>query len=280
MRPGPLAWEVNLSSKSETLTKVAKGQNNVSIQEAIDHLDLFGYCVLEEAIPAEQADRLAEQLFALHEDPKSRPYFQDPNDGLYQTLFGLLNLDEASWACAAHPDVLAVVRHFLGQDIRLAEACSKWVKPGAPAGGVHTDSAQDLPNLLPDTPWMINSIWMMTDFTEEIGATRIMPTSHRLRRRPPKGMMADDRRLLPITGRRGSVFLWHGGVWHANGANTTLDQHRMALNIAYYPPWWNLAREGGHQPVWPETFERMPPELQSLTRNRVAKERGEIYERG
>ena len=145
MRPGPLAWEVNLSSKSETLTKVAKGQNNVSIQEAIDHLDLFGYCVLDEAIPAEQADRLAEQLFALHEDPKSRPYFQDPNDGLYQTLFGLLNLDEASWACAAHPDVLAVVRHFLGQDIRLAEACSKWVKPGAPAGGVHTDSAQDLP---------------------------------------------------------------------------------------------------------------------------------------
>ena len=54
----------------------------------------------------------------------------------------------------------------------------------------------------------------------------------------------------------------------------------MALNIAYYPPWWNLAREGGHQPVWPETFERMPPELQNLTRNRVARERGEIYERG
>ena len=126
MRPGPLAWEVNLSSKSEMLTTVAKGQNNVSIQEAIDHLDLFGYCVLDEAIPAEQADRLAEQLFALHEDPKSRPYFQDPNDGLYQTLFGLLNLDEASWACAAHPDVLAVVRHFLGQDIR-------WLRP-VPSG--------------------------------------------------------------------------------------------------------------------------------------------------
>ena len=255
-----------------------KGLEKVSVQEAIDHLDLFGYCLLEEAIPVELAESIAEKLFALHEDPRNRVYFQDPNEDVYQTLFGLLNLDRSSWTCAAHPDVLAVVRHFLGEDIRLAEACSKWVKPGAPAGGVHTDSAQDLPELLPDTPWMINSIWMMTDFTEEIGATRIMPTSHRLRKRPPRGMKADDRRLLPITGRRGSVFLWHGGVWHANGANTTADQHRMALNVAYYPPWWNLAREGGHQPIWPETFERMPPELQRLTRNRVARQREEIYE--
>ena len=159
----------------------------MKIQEAIDHLDLFGYCVLEEAIPAEQAERMAEQFFAMHNDPKNRDYFQDPNNDLYQTLFGLLNLDETSWACAAHPDVLAVTRHFLGQDIRVAEACSKWVKPGAPAGSVHTDSAHDLPDLLPDTPWMINSIWMMTDFTEEIGATRIMPTSHRLRRPPAQG---------------------------------------------------------------------------------------------
>ena len=94
-----------------------KGLQKVSVQEAIDHLDLFGYCLLEEAIPAELADSIAEKLFALHEDPGNRIYFQDANDDLYQTLFGLLNLDSSSWTCAAHPDVLAVVRHFLGEDI-------------------------------------------------------------------------------------------------------------------------------------------------------------------
>jgi ectoine hydroxylase-related dioxygenase (phytanoyl-CoA dioxygenase family) len=84
---------------------------------------------------------------------------------------------------------------------------------------------------------------------------------------------------MPVTGRRGSVFLWHGGIWHANGANTTTDQQRMGLNVAYYPPWWNLAREGGHQPIQPEVYARMPAALQQLNRNRVAQSRDELCEK-
>jgi ectoine hydroxylase-related dioxygenase (phytanoyl-CoA dioxygenase family) len=250
----------------------------MEIQAAIDHLELYGYCVLADAIPAEQADRMAETYFNLHRDPANRAWFQNAKDELYQTLFGLMNLDELCWGCAAHPQVLAVVRHFLGPDTRLAEACSKWVKPGAPAGGVHVDSAHDLPARLPEAPWMINTMWMVTDFTAENGATLVAPFSHRARQRPPKGMDPADKRLMPVTGRRGSVFLWHGGIWHANGANTTTDQQRMGLNIAYYPPWWNLAREGGHQPIRPDVYARMPAELQKLNQNRVAATRAELYE--
>src|SRR5215218_10209877 len=107
-------------------------------------------------------------------------------------------------------------------------------------GPVHTDSTGDLPATLPDQPWIINSIWMITDFTPENGATLVVPFSHRARRRPPRGMQPNDPLLKAVTGRRGSVFLWSGALWHASGANTTSDVNRMALNIAYYPPWWNL----------------------------------------
>lgn len=48
--------------------------------------------------------------------------------------------------------------------------------------------------------------------------------------------------------------------------------------VAYYPAWWNLMREGGHQPVLPETFARMPEDLQALVRHKVAKRREDIYE--
>lgn len=250
----------------------------MEMQAAIEHLDLYGYCVIEDAIPAEQADHMAATYFQLHTDPANRAWFQNQKDELYQTLFGLLNLDEMCWACAAHPKVLAVVHHFLGANARLGEACSKWVKPSAPAGSVHVDSTHDLPALLPAEPWMINTMWMITDFSAENGATLVAPFSHRARRRPPKGMDPADKHLMPVTGRRGSVFLWHGGIWHANGANITADQQRMGLNIAYYPAWWNLAREGGHQPVLPEVFDRMPAELQQLNRHRVGKVRSELYE--
>jgi ectoine hydroxylase-related dioxygenase (phytanoyl-CoA dioxygenase family) len=244
---------------------------------AIEHLDLFGYCVLEGLIPADEADRVAARHRALHQDAAYQCYLQDPSDGLYQTLFGWLNLDEACWPCAAHPEVLAPVRHFLGRHARLGEACSKWVRPGAPRQSVHVDSVEDLPETLPDVPWMINTIWMLTEFRPENGATLVVPFSHRLRRRPTSCLLAESP-LVSVEGSPGSVLLWQGGLWHGAGANTTEREDRIGLNIAYYPPWWNLAREEGHQPVWPEVFARMPAELQALTRHKVGRTRADVYE--
>ncbi len=249
----------------------------MDMQPAIEHLDTFGYCVIEDAIPAKKADSMAQTYLRHHQDPVNRRFFENPNDDLYQTLFGTINRDEMCWGCVAHPQVLVVVRHFIGARARLGEACTKWVKPGAPVGPVHVDSTHDLGDPLPDIPWLINTMWMITDFTKDNGPTLVVPFSHMSVRRP-LGVGRCDKRLLPVTGRRGSVILWHGGIWHANGANTSDDQHRMGLNIAYYPAWWNCAREGGHQPVWPDVFERMPNELRELCRHKVGRERDDVYE--
>ena len=89
--------------------------------DAIEHLETFGYCLIEDAIPALQADAMAEKYFQLHRNPANRDAFQDPNDEMYQTLFGVVNLDEMCWECIAHPQVLQVVRHFLGDNARLGE---------------------------------------------------------------------------------------------------------------------------------------------------------------
>ena len=75
-------------------------------KDAIEHLETFGYCLIEDAIPATQADAMAEKYFQLHQDPANRDTFQDPNAELYQTLFGVVNLDEMCWECIAHPQVL------------------------------------------------------------------------------------------------------------------------------------------------------------------------------
>ena len=36
--------------------------------------------------------------------------------------------------------------------------------------------------------------------------------------------------------------------------------------------------EGGHQPLWPETYARMPPEVQRLMPGLHGPRRGELYE--
>ena len=56
-------------------------------QDAIAHLETFGYCLIEDAIPAAQADAMAEQYFQLHRNPANRDAFQDPGADLYQTPF-------------------------------------------------------------------------------------------------------------------------------------------------------------------------------------------------
>lgn len=246
----------------------------MTVNEAIEHLDTYGYCILEDRLPPEQADRMAQKYIELHADPKNKPYLS--GDKYYQTLFGLLNLDDLCWSCALNPDALAVARHFVGPKCRVVEAVSKPVWPGAPIQGVHVDSAQEFVQI-PEIPWMINTIWMLTDFTRENGATVVVPMSHKSRKFPPRRMSFDDPLLKSVTGRKGSVLMWHGGLWHGAGPNTS-NQIRVGLNIAYYPPWFNHAREGGHQPVWPETFERLPKELQEMSRCRIGRTRADVYE--
>ena len=245
------------------------------LKAAIDHLTIYGYCVLEDRIPEDLAQSMAERFLKLHADPKYQPY--NTGDQYYQTLFGMLNLDDRVWTCASHPDTVAIAQHFLGPNCRVPDACSKPTWPDAPHGGLHVDSAGNFAEV-PDVPWMINSIWMLTEFTVENGATGVVPMSHRSRLKgPPPNITPDSPLIKPITGRPGTVMMWHGGLFHMASANTS-NQIRVGLNTGYCPRWFNTWVEGGHQPVWPETYARMPPEMQRLCLGRLGRNREELYE--
>ena len=248
---------------------------NEEFSDDVEHLERYGYCLLEDRIPAAEARGMAEDFLQLHADPQYAQYID--GDEHYQTLFGMLNYDERVWQCAFHADTVAIARHFVGPHCRVVEACCKPCWPAAPAQHLHVDSAGSF-HQVPDVPWMINTIWMLTDFTVENGATGIVPMSHRSRLKAPPPDLGNDSPLIkPITGRAGSVMLWHAGAFHQARANSS-EQIRIGLNIAYYPRWLNNWIEGGHQPLWPETYERIPPEFRSLCVGKVGKVREEKYE--
>ncbi|HXW80894.1 MAG TPA: phytanoyl-CoA dioxygenase family protein [Acidimicrobiales bacterium] len=253
------------------------GQSTVA--RATGEIELYGYTVIEDAITAERADELAERCRELHgaTEFESGTLLQRSRDGLYETLFGLQNADRLCWDCARHPQVLAVARYFLGDVVQLAECCSKIVRPGGARGRLHVDSAHDLPGVLPEMPWLINTMWMLTDFTYENGATLAVPGSHFWRRRPPEGW-SDWHMAVPMTGRKGSVAIFRSGIWHASGHNASPDINRVGLNVAYYPAWWNILREANHQPIRPDVFTDMPSDLQVLQSHRVGRRREDVYQ--
>lgn len=247
---------------------------NEELSAAVAHLETYGYCLLPERIPRAEALALGARCLELHADPQYADFIH--RDEQYQTLFGMLNLDDRVWQYAFHRDALAIARHFLGH-CRVVEACSKPTWPGAPPQHLHVDSAGNF-HAVPDVPWMINSIWMLSDFTAENGGTGIVPMSHKLRLKSPPSAVGPESPLIEaVEGRAGSVMMWHGGAWHQARANTSAEI-RIGLNIAYYPRWFNHWIEGGHQPVWPETYQRMPAEYRQLCPGRQARLRAEAYE--
>ncbi len=75
---------------------------------------------------------------------------------------------------------------------------------------------------------------MLDDFTEENGATAIVPGSHRHLAMPSDNDKPRDDAEV-VTGVRGSVVVAHGAYWHSARPNRT-DKPRSTLLAMYIRP--------------------------------------------
>lgn len=246
------------------------------IESAIRHLDTYGYCILANRMPADIADKIAERCLEMQDDPQFQAYNSGiPNEST--TMSGMYNLDDRVWQFLTHPDVLAIAYHFLGLDCRVTEVCAKPIWPGSPGFGLHVDEANCF-HKVPDVPWLINTMWMLTEFTENNGATAVVPMSHRCRFKfQPEEIPFESPLVKIATGQPGSVLLWHGGTLHTATPNTG-HQIRVGLNIAYHARWFNHYVNTHIEPIWHETYDRMPPEMQKLFSLRRGRTKSEVYE--
>jgi len=224
--------------------------------EAKACFDRDGYCVIEGALGPAEAERL---------DHLARPFFK--RSGYTKFEDALNNIPDVAPLCT-HPEVVAIAEHVWGNEFFIANGvCFMWCQPGAPMGELHADwPAHKIPRPYPRWPLLLQTMWMLTDFTEENGATRVVPGSHLLCRGAHDGPMEGVE--IPVVGKKGSVLIWHNSLWHRNGANTTKDQHRMGANIAYLP--WVVNRP---QNEWPlvkrENYNKFSPRLQQLLERSV-----------
>ncbi len=130
-------------------------------------------------------------------------------------LFNLLARDPVFAEVPVHRDVLGVVQGVLDEQCLLSSLTAIELHPGESAQPIHADDGSiGLPKPHPAITCTV--IWALTDFTEENGATHLVPGSHRRDRSPRRGEVhATERAVMPA----GSVLLIHGSAWHAGGAN-------------------------------------------------------------
>ena len=105
----------------------------------------------------------------------------------------------------------------------------------------------------------MSTIWALDgDFTEERGATRVVPGSHDWN--PARTVCPSE--SVPAVMSRGSVLLYTGRTVHGAGHNTT-DQPRVALNFAYNSACLKQ-EENQYVAITPDVARTLPKGLQNL----------------
>jgi ectoine hydroxylase-related dioxygenase (phytanoyl-CoA dioxygenase family) len=134
------------------------------------------------------------------------------------------------------PDALEpVVEQIIGPDPELTELAFRCPQPGHGEQRLHADDVAKLDDG-PDR--CATAIVALVDFTDENGATRLVPGSHRRRdlQQQSGALGQDDRRvrdqLVTLAGPAGTAFVFSGHLLHGGGRNRS-DRSRPALQLTY-----------------------------------------------
>jgi ectoine hydroxylase-related dioxygenase (phytanoyl-CoA dioxygenase family) len=225
------------------------------LERVLADLDRDGYAVVESLLSPGEAKAVRDGLReVLDRTPMGRNDFEG-----YQTrrIYALFAKTRAFDALALHPLLLGVLDAVLGPSYQLSAPTGIDIGPGEKAQFLHMDDGiYPLPRPHPEV--VLNSMWALDDFTEENGATRVVPGSHRWTDRIP----VDPDETVTVTMPAGSVLFILGTLWHGGGANRT-DKPRLGVLLEYAAGW--LRQQENHVlAVPPDVMRTLPQRLQEL----------------
>ena len=174
-----------------------------------------------------------------------------------QRVYNLLSKTRLTDALATHPRIMGLMDKFFRPGYLLSQSQVINIQPGEAPQGLHTDdSFYRLPR--PRQPLGAATVWAIDDFTEENGATVVIPNSH---------TWGDDRQgqrheAIPAVMPAGAVVFFLGTTWHGGGQNTS-NAARFAITHQYCEAYMRQ-QENYLLELSKDTVRELSPELQAL----------------
>lgn len=191
-----------------------------------------GFLLLPEMLSPRETAQLAGEL-----EPwlQTTPRCEGDSYGWRTTrVGGLLSKAPSVQHMALEPRILAIAEALLRPNcdcIQLNLTQAARIHPGERAQAPHRDEEM-WPADKQGREWLLNVMWAVSDFTEENGATRLWPGSHRAaldRHVDPKNSVAGAMRA-------GSALLFLGSLTHGAGANMSALP-RTGVIVSYCLGW-------------------------------------------
>ncbi|MCR9093976.1 MAG: phytanoyl-CoA dioxygenase family protein [bacterium] len=197
--------------------------------EALEHLETHGYVILPSLLSREEVETIRGELA-----PHLTHFGRNPFEGhKTQRVYALLAKAPSIAPLVEHPDVLALIDRFLAPSYLLWGGLAINKHPDEVRQDYHVDDEAGAPPR-PRPPQGVSTMWTLDDFTEENGATEIIPGSHLWG--PGEAPAADDARTFKAVMPAGSCLVWLGSLFHRGGANHT-NTTRLGITLQYCQPW-------------------------------------------
>jgi ectoine hydroxylase-related dioxygenase (phytanoyl-CoA dioxygenase family) len=231
--------------------------DSADIERHLATINEQGYTIVE--IEPELNQRLVDTVNRLQSELDVVPKMNRAEGYNTKRMYNLLAKDRAFWEMPTHDNVLPIVTRLIDRWAVLSGTTAMNIGPGEQLQGMHSDEGNiTIPR--PRQALMAVTIWALTEFTAENGATRLVPGSHLADREPRPDEIED---AIAAEMSAGSVLIMHGGMWHCGGPNTTADQWRMGANIQYCVGWMR-GQQNHYLSLPAEEVRAMPKRLQQL----------------
>jgi hypothetical protein len=234
------------------MSKFDKGQRS--------QLKFKGFVLFEDMLTTAEVDALRSRLEELWQEEGQEAGIENYIEKGVRRLANLADKGEVFRSLFGHPLVLEAAEFVMGPDFHLSMLNARDVPPGAGANmPFHADTDN---KRRPDQTGFnaFTAIWMLDEFSQDNGATRIVPGSH-LSSLLPKESVHDVYTPHPeeqvVEGKTGDLLIFNGHCWHTGGANNT-NKHRRAI-LAHYLRGDILLGPKRRQHISPENAARLTP---------------------
>ncbi len=200
------------------------------VDRCMDAIERDGYIIIENLISPELVAEIKEDLIPRFSYDSGRNNFEGFKT---QRLYAFFEKSLICNPLVEHPMILGCLDRVFEPNYLLSQLQAINILPGEEQQPLHHD---DLFYRVPRPRPALGAatIWAIDEFTQQNGATVVIPGSHLWDDRQPT---EDDlKNLEPVVMPAGSVVLFLGTLWHAGGANRS-DAARLCVSAQYCAPW-------------------------------------------
>jgi ectoine hydroxylase-related dioxygenase (phytanoyl-CoA dioxygenase family) len=237
------------------MTDLAKLAGDASVDDVTALIDRDGFAIVERYLsPTDVAEKKAALELVLDKIPTGRNAFEGFST---QRIYALFAKTRSFDGQATDPLVCGVLEHVLSPGFQLSAPVGIRIGPGEKAQVLHRDDGV-YPIARPHRDVVVNTMWALDDFTDQNGATVVIPGSHKWIDERPDESSPTVQAVMPA----GSVMFFVGGVFHGGGANST-ERPRLGV-ILEYCAGWVRPQENHVLGVPKEIVRELPQQLQEL----------------